>query len=388
MSSKETHKPRREFIKQSIAAMALTTAGIPSSWATRPVKVEKVQPVQPGFPEQPIKFSVIGMNHGHIYGQIGAMQRAGGILVAYYAVEPELMEQFNKRYPEAKPARSADEIYEDTSIQLILSAAIPSDRADIGIQAMKHGKDFMSDKPGIISLEKLEEVKKVQKETGRIFSILYSERMENKASVKASELVRAGAIGKVVQTVNLAPHRMNIPSRPEWFFDTKYYGGIITDIGSHQVDQFLYYTGSTRAIVVGAQAGNVHYPQYPEFEDFGDAILRGNGGMGYIRVDWFTPDGLDTWGDGRLTILGTEGFIELRKYTDLAGRPGGNHLFLVDGKETRYIDCSDQYLPFGELFSNDILHRTETAMSQDHCFLATEVTLQAQAQAQRIKMEL
>lgn len=368
--------------------MALTSTGIPLGWADRPVKLEKIPPGTPRVPDQPIRFSVIGMNHGHIYGQVGAMQRAGGILVAYHATEPEIMQEFRKRYPDAKPARSADEIYEDTSIQLILSAAIPIDRADIGIKAMEHGKDFMSDKPGIITLEKLEEVKKVQKDTGRIFSILYSERMENKASVRAAELIKAGAIGRVIQTVNLAPHRMNIPSRPDWFFDTKYYGGIITDIGSHQIDQFLYYTGSTRAIIAGAQTGNVHYPQYPEFEDFGDAILRGNGGMGYIRVDWFTPDGLDTWGDGRLTILGTEGFMELRKYTDLAGRTGGNHLFLVDNKETRYIDCSDQYLPFGEQFTHDILYRTETAMTQDHCFLATEVTLQAQAQAQRVKMEL
>ena len=388
MSKLFKHQPRRKFIKQSMAAMAISAAGFPMEWIKRPVITEKVKPREPWRPEQPIRFSVIGMNHGHIHGQIESMHRAGGILVAYYAVEPELMEDFGKRYSGAKPARSAEEIYEDESIQLILSAAIPSDRADIGINAMRHGKDYMSDKPAIISLEKLEEVKKVQQETGRIFSVLYSERMENKASVKAAELVKSGTIGKVVQTVNLAPHRMNIPSRPEWFFDKKYFGGIITDIGSHQIDQFLYYTGSTRAIIVGSQTGNVHYPQYPEFEDFGDALLRGNGGMGYIRVDWFTPDGLDTWGDGRLTILGTEGFIELRKYTDIAGRPGGNHLFLVDGKEARYIDCSDQYLPFGELFSNDILNRTETAMTQEHCFLATEVTLQAQAQAQRIDVEL
>ena len=69
-------------------------------------------------------------------------------------------------------------------------------------------------------------------------------------------------------------------------------------------------------------------------------MLRGNGGTGYIRVDWFTPDGLNTWGDGRLTILGTDGFIEIRKNVDIGGRPGGNHLFLVDQKETRYVDCS------------------------------------------------
>ena len=151
---------------------------------------------------------------------------------------------------------------------------------------------------------------------------MYSERFENAATVKAGELVKAGAIGKVIQTMGLGPHRMNIKTRPQWFFDVRHYGGIITDIGSHQADQFLFFTGSTKADVVMSQVGNVHYSQYPDFQDFGDVVLRGDQGMGYIRVDWFTPDGRNTWGDGRLTILGTDGFIEIRKNVDIAGRPG------------------------------------------------------------------
>jgi predicted dehydrogenase len=149
----------------------------------------------------------------------------------------------------------------------------------------------------------------------------------------------------------------------------------------------LYFTGSVKAEVVSSQVGNVHHPQYPQFEDFGDVMLRGDSGTGYIRVDWFTPDGLKSWGDGRLTILGTDGYIELRKNIDIAGREGGNHLFLVDGKETRYIDCSQVPLPYGGQLVNDILNRTETAMSQEHCFLATELALKAQKQAQKVVLK-
>jgi len=318
-----------------------------------------------------IRFGVIGLNHGHIYGQTEAVLRGGGQLVSFYAKEPELAQAYAKRYPQAKLARDEREILEDNSLQLIISAAIPDERAPLGIRVMQHGKDYMADKPGIITLQQLEEVRKVQAKTKRIYSIMYSERLDNRCTVKAGELVKAGAIGKVIQTVGLGPHRMNIKSRPEWFFDKKRYGGIICDIGSHQCDQFLFFTGSTEADVVASQAGNLHYPQYPSFEDFGDVMLRGNYGTGYVRVDWFTPDGLNTWGDGRLTILGTDGFIELRKYTDLAGREGGDHLFLVTQKETQYIDCKDQPLPYGEQLVNDILNRTETAMTQQHCFLAT-----------------
>jgi predicted dehydrogenase len=244
----------------------------------------------------------------------------------------------------------------------------------------------MADKPGITTLEQLADVRRVQARTHRIYSIMYSERLENRATVKAGELVKAGAIGRVVQTIGLGPHRMNAPTRPAWFFDRRRFGGILCDIGSHQADQFLYFTGSTRAEVVAAQVGNVHHPQYPTFEDFGDVVLRGDAGTAYIRVDWFTPDGLSTWGDGRLTILGTDGFIEIRKNVDIAGRPGESHLFLVDQKETRYVDCRDVPLPYGEQLVSDVVNRTETAMPQEHCFLATELMLKAQKQSQKLSL--
>ena len=223
----------------------------------------------------------------------------------------------------------------------------------------------------------------MQAATGRIHSICYSERLENKATVKAGELVQAGAIGRVIQTVGLGPHRLGNYSRPDWFFRKEQYGGIITDIASHQFDQFLYFTGSTKAEIVVAQIGNFNNPDRPELEDFGDVVVRGDGGTGYIRVDWFTPDGLPTWGDGRLTILGTEGYIELRKYVDLAGREGGDHLFLVDNKGMHYIDCQDVALPYGPQLLHDIIHRTDTAMPQAHCYLAMELALKAQVLAEQ-----
>ena len=328
-----------------------------------------------------IRFAVIGLNHGHIYGQTEAVVRGGGELVAVYAKEPDLLAAYLKQFPQARTARSEQEILEDSRIQLVVSAAIPDERAPLGIRVMQHGKDYLSDKPGITSLEQLEQVRRVQAETRRIYSIMYSERFENRATVRAGELVKAGAIGKVVQTMGLGPHRINPVSRPAWFWDRARYGGILCDIGSHQADQFLFFTGSTRAEVVAAQVANVNNKEHPAFEDFGDMMLRGDGGTGYVRVDWFTPDGLPTWGDVRLTIIGTDGYIELRKNVDIAGRSGGNHLFLVDRKDVRYIDCRDVAMPYGPQLVSDIVNRTETAMPQAHCFLATELALKAQALA-------
>lgn len=367
---------RRRFITDSSKAAA--SVALFSSLAKKSFALGN----EPG-----IKFSVININHSHIYGMVEAVTRGGGQLVSFYAKEPDLASAFAKKYPQAKPARNPKEILEDRSIQLILSSGIPSDRAPLGIEVMRHGKDYLVDKPGIITLEQLEAVRRVQKETRRMYSIMYSERLENRATVRAGELVKAGAIGNVIQTIGMGPHRINPRSRPEWFFNKKYFGGIITDIGSHQFDQFLFFTGSTKADIVCAQVGNVHYPQYPGFEDFGDVMVRGNQGTGYIRVDWFTPDGLNSWGDGRLTILGTEGYIEIRKNIDIAGHEGGNHLFLVNQAATRYIDCGKDPLPFGKLFVSDVINRTETAMGQEHCFLATELALKAQANAQQLDLK-
>lgn len=381
--------PRRAFLK----GCALMAGMAPSTFAfggeQGPARYEQAGAAPPVAPKPPrVRFAAIGLNHSHINGQVETMLRAGGELVSVFAKEPDLLAAFRQRFSQVKAARSEAEILEDPSIALVVSAAIPDERGPLGIRVMQHGKDYMVDKPGLTTLEQLAEVRRVQAQTRRIYSILYGERLENRATVKAGELVAAGAIGRVIQTIGLGPHRMNPQTRPAWFFDKPRYGGILCDIGSHQGDQFLFFTGSTSAEVVASQVGNVRHPQYPGLEDFGDVVLRGNRGLGYIRVDWFTPGGLGTWGDGRLTILGTDGYIEIRKNIDIAGRPGGSHLFVVDQKATRYIDCTDVKLPYGEQLVSDILNRTETAMTQAHCFLAAEIMLKAERQAQRVQFAL
>jgi predicted dehydrogenase len=396
---------RRTFL-QTAGVTGLQTAGVtgllsslPStafamSSANTEIAHEILQPQEPAKPEHSINFAVCGMSHDHIYGMVGAIQRGGGVLTAAYGQEPDKLETFTKRYPGVKMVKSEDEIVNDTSIQLVLSSAIASERAPLGIRVMQHGKDFLSDKPGITTLEQLDAVRQTIVSTQRIYGILYSERLEVKAAVKAGELIHAGAIGRVIQTINIAPHQIvqkrgdsgGGTGRPEWFWDPDLYGGILCDIGSHQVDQFLYYTGSKEAEVVASQIANVAHPDHPRFQDFGDMMLRGDGGMGYVRLDWFTPDGLGTWGDGRLFILGTEGYIEVRKYTNVAVMPEGNNLFLVDSKQARLIDCNNLTLPFGPQFVSDVVNRTHIAQDQTQCLLAAEMSIKAQKHAKLVQL--
>jgi predicted dehydrogenase len=396
---------RREFLKQAglMGSMAMMAALPESARALTggeeafegPVIEGAVLRGQEEMPKHAIRFAVCGMSHDHIYGMIGAIQRGGGTLVMAWGGEDDKIAAFTKRYPDVKIVKTQDEILDDPSLQLVLSSQIASERAGIGIRAMKRGKDFLSDKPGITTLEQLAAVRATIAATKRIYAIMYSERLEVKAAVYAGVLIQQGAIGKVIQTINIAPHQVSQHAgdagggtgRPEWFWHPEQYGGILCDIGSHQVDQFLFYTGSTSAEIAESQIANVRHPEHPKFQDFGDMVLRGDRGLGYVRLDWFTPDGLGTWGDGRLFVLGTDGYIEIRKYIDVANKKQGNNLFLVDKKQSRYIDCNNMPLPFGPQFVADVVDRTHTAQDQTQCLLAAELVIKAQRAAKWVTLK-
>ncbi|HUB49759.1 MAG TPA: Gfo/Idh/MocA family oxidoreductase [Acetobacteraceae bacterium] len=401
MESKGTD--RRDFLKRAgaVGSMAMGSAvmmaGLPEFAAASAgrVREETLAPQEQEPPKYHIKFGVCGMSHDHIYGMIGAVQRGGGELVAAWGGEEDKLAAFTKRYPSVKMVKTQEEIIEDPSLQFVLSSQIANERAPLGVKVMRHGKDFLSDKPGITTLEQLAEVRRTISETKKIYAIMYSERLEVKAAVYAGQLIQQGAIGKVIQTINIAPHQIfqhggvagGGSGRPDWFWNDVQFGGILCDIGSHQVDQFLYYTGSTEAEVAESQIANVRHPEHPHFQDFGDMVLRGNKGLGYVRLDWFTPDGLGTWGDGRLFILGTDGYIEVRKYTNVAVSKQGNNLFIVDKNQARYIDCNNMPLPFGPQFVADIVNRTHIAQDQDECLLAAELVIKAQKNAKLVKLE-
>jgi predicted dehydrogenase len=332
-----------------------------------------------------LRFAAIGLDHRHIYEMTGRLLNQGCECVGYWTEgAPQPLAGFIERYPHIPRVSDKRRLLEDPTVKLVLTAAINSDRAAIAIEAMRHGKDVMSDKPGCTTVEQLAELRSTVAETDRIWSVNYSERFEVRAVTRAIELVTADAIGRVVQTIGIGPHRLNRHLRPAWFFQRPKYGGILCDIASHQVEQYLTFTGLADAEIVAATVGNFACASDPELEDFGEILLRGDRAQGYVRVDWYTPDGLGSWGDGRLTILGTDGYIELRKYIDVAGRPGTDHLFLVDNRQTRYIDCSDAALPYAANLIADVLDRTESSMPQAHCFKVMELALKAEAMATRL----
>jgi predicted dehydrogenase len=339
---------------------------------------------------QPIRFAAVGLDHAHIFGQVAGLIAAGGTFAGMATDDPSaaVAGTMRERYPDVPVIEDPDELIAQDGIDLIVTAAVPDRRGPIAVAALRAGKDVMADKPGCITLEQLEEVEKAVDQSGRFWSVTFSERFEVPCVLRAGELVREGRIGNVVQTLGVGPHRIGDRGhlaggggRPDWFYDKARYGGILTDIASHQIDQFLWFTGARTAEVVTSAVGNFANPDEPGLQDFGELLLRSGNTQGYIRVDWYTPDGLPTWGDGRLTVLGTEGYIEMRKYVDIAGRAGGNHLFLVDKDGTHYIDCSDVKVTYYSDVLRDVRDRTATAAPQQHTFETMRLALTAQQNA-------
>ncbi len=334
-------------------------------------------------------FAAAHLEHGHIYGMCNGLTEAGGTLRYVYDPDPDKVTAFRKAFPQAKAAETLEVLLEADDLHLIAAAAIPSERGPLGLRVIRAGKDYFTDKAPFTELAQLEAARRAVAETGRKHLVYYSERLHVECAVHAGRLVRDGVIGRVLQVLGLGPHRLNAPSRPSWFFEKKRYGGILTDIGSHQIEQFLFYTGAKDATVPHARVANYAHPQHPEFEDYGEAaLLADNGSSGFFRVDWFTPDGLSTWGDGRAFILGTDGYIELRKYTDVAREAQGDQLYLVTQEGEQRLSLAGQvgYPFFGELIL-DCLERTEQAMTQEHAFKAAELCLLAQRRADEVRAD-
>lgn len=332
-------------------------------------------------------FAAAHLDHGHIYGQVNGLRDAGGTLKTVYDTDPQRLAKFVATYPGVSVASSLEDILADPQIKLVTAAAIPGERAAIGMRVMESGKDYFTDKSPFTTLQQLSAAKEVAARTGCKYAVYYAERLHNDAAWRAGELIAQGAIGRVLQVLNLAPHRLARDTRPDWFFDKAYYGGILTDIGSHQVEQFLTYAGCQDATINFSRVENFSHPDKPGLEDFGEISLTGdNGASFYTRVDWYTPDGLRTWGDGRTFIVGSEGSMELRKYLDVARDAPASKLFLVNGHEELEIECLDQtgFPFFGQLIL-DCLNRTEHAMSQSHAFKAAELSMRAQQLAEQGK---
>lgn len=332
-------------------------------------------------------FAAVALDHGHIYGQCKGLTEAGGDLRYVYDPDPAKVEKFCATFPGVQALRSEAEVLEKTDIKLVAGAAVPSERGPLGLRVMASGKDYFTDKTPFTTLEQLAAAREAVKATGKKYMVYFSERLHVECAVRAGQLIEQGAIGRVVQVTGLGPHRSSPASRPAWFWSQEKTGGILADIGSHHFEQFLYWTGATDVEVTHAAVANYKHKQYPEFEDWGEANLRAsNGATHYLRVDWLNPDGLRTWGDGRAFILGTEGYIELRKYLDVARDLEGDQLYLVDHKGEHHIRCHGEvgYPFFGALIL-DCLNRTENAMTQEHAFRAAELCLKAQAMAVKIE---
>ena len=333
--------------------------------------------------EGEFSFAVIGLDHGHIYAMTNGLLEAGADLGWVYDEDQNKVKEFIRAYPQARTASSIEQILSDAGIALVASAIKPSQRCELGLAVLEGGKHYFCDKPGMLSLQETMLVARACEKTGKRYFVYFGERIHVEGALYAQKLIEEGALGDVLSVTILAPHRLNKNSRPLWFFNPKENGGILVDIGSHQLEQFLTYTNSNSAKVLHSSIANYHSPDHPEFQDYGQCVLVGDrGATCYFRVDWFTPDGMGAWGDGRVFIVGTKASVEIRKYLDVAKSTQGDQVYFVDAKGEHHIEAFGTLgFPFFGAMILDCMHGTEHAISQQHTLLAMELAIEAQEKA-------
>ena len=358
--------------------MASLPADLPSIYhpASRPRPA-----VQPGD----FLFAAWGFDHGHIHQMIAELQAAGGQLVWIGDEKPENRKVAAQKYPAAPIAETYEVLLQDARLHMIATAAVPADRAGLGLRALESGKHFFSAKAPFTTLQQWSAAVEAVRRTGKKWAVNYSERLLSEAGMHAGDLIQSGAIGQVIQVVGMGPHRLGAAGRPAWFFQKHRAGGILGDIGSHQSEQFLQYTGAETGSVLHAAVANRAHPEFADFDDFGEASLSAAGASMYYRLDWLTPDGLSTWGDGRTFVIGTKGTLELRKYVDVARQKTKDNIYLVDqkGEWNFCVEGLVGYPYFGQLIL-DCLENTEKAMTQARVFEAARLALEAERVAVRL----
>ncbi len=99
------------------------------------------------------RFAAIGLDHRHIYDLTQDLLDEGAECVGYNpdTTDPRVLAGFRKRFPHV-PEAETKRLLDDPSIDFVVIAARPCDRAELAIAAMRRGKDVMVDKPGITTL--------------------------------------------------------------------------------------------------------------------------------------------------------------------------------------------------------------------------------------------
>ncbi|MFZ4519765.1 MAG: Gfo/Idh/MocA family protein [Microthrixaceae bacterium] len=326
---------------------------------------------------------VVGIEHLHLFELVGGLLDAGAELRCHAGEGDSLLDTFEAWQPSSRRCR-AEDVLADPSVDLVVVAGVPRDRAAVALAALVSGRAVLSDKPGATTPAQLDELRAAADAGGGRWWVLFSERFGVPAVEEAVRLARVGAVGEVVHVQGAAPHRGSLGLRPDWFFDRDRTGGILVDLGSHQADQFLAVTGAgERGVpveVVSAATGNVAAPAYPGFEDVGEMVLAAGSVRGHHRVDYLEADGFPTWGDVRLVVTGTAGRLEVRTEVAEDGTAGSVGLWCCDHDGIRRTEVAGS-ADWAERLLADLADGGERLMTRDHPFLVTELTLRAAAAA-------
>ena len=325
----------------------------------------------------PPAFAVVGARHSHILGQAQALADAGACAAMIWEPDDRAYAAFARAFPDVERVHDLDVILCADAIGFVTAAPIAAERAWLGIQCLEAGKDYLVDKPGVLTRFELEAVQHACERTGRRFIVWFHERLSSPATLAALDLVHAGTIGDLVGCTILAPHQLRPSERPDWFWAPEFAGDIIVDLGSHHFDLLLEATGNAPLEVTSAVADCVHFSEHDGFLDLATVTVVGPNFQATIHLDWLSPDTLGTWGAGRIFFRGTRGYLEVRREIDLAGRPGSNHLLWVNESGSHREQWDGRTLRFASDYLADLASGAHTAIDPDRWRQASRLALDA-----------
>lgn len=260
-----------------------------------------------------IAISFMGFRHAHILGLYDMAKSNCDLRITGACEEDaDTREQLSKNGDVEITHLNYIAMLNDVDCDVVAVGDYYGKRGQIIIEALKHGKHVISDKPICTNMEELESIERLATEN-RLQVGCQLDLRDAGRHICVRDLIRSGAIGGVQSVIVYAQHPLSLGYRPKWYFEEGKYGGTINDIGIHVFDLVEWMTQLKFNEVVSARCWNAFAVGLPCMRDGGQFMMKMENDCGVIGdVSYFLPDDIASGAEQywRITIFGSHGVIE------------------------------------------------------------------------------
>ena len=266
-----------------------------------------------------------GFRHGHIFGLYDKTEKCAHISGCFEEDDHE-RKSIEKSKGICFNYSRYEDILNDESVDAVAIGDYYGKRGKMIIDALKHGKNVICDKPLCTSFEELDEIEKLADKTGlQVFCMLDLRYMPQ--IKRAEEIVKGGVLGKVHIVSFTGQHPLDYDNRPKWYFEEGKHGGTINDIAIHGIDLVRYITGEDFSDTNYARCWNAFATEKKDFKDCAQFNIRMGDMVVSADVSYSAPSfGLPTYWD--FCFWGEKGMMRFNRIDS------NLYLYTKDGMET------------------------------------------------------